>query len=258
MGTTPLTLRVDAEEIAPERFITALEDFVGLAYDMERELSPTHERVLKWRLIHLGMGSYEAGIEAEPIEDAADIGPNVALAVMTGLPRIEAGERPEEFSNDMLERVRRMSSLVGNGTRAIYVDAPTLPQTYTITAATAARIEAVAAQGFTSTGAIEGTLETISLHGRPTFTVYDAITGRAVRCEFQADTMRKRVIAALGYKVIVHGRLRRDAAGHPTYMRGVDTLRRLGTKPATPVEALAGLFQGLGETREYLAEIRGE
>ena len=257
MGTTPLMLRVDAEEISPDQFVTALNDFVGLAYDMELELSPSRERVLRWRLIHLGMGSYEAGIEAEPVEDAADIGPSVATEILSGLPRIQAGERPDAFTDEMLERVRRMATLVGNGTRAIYVDAPTLPQTYTITAATAARIEAVSAQGYTSIGTIEGTLEAISLHGRPTFTVYDAVTGRAVRCEFQPD-MKKRVIAALGFKVAVHGRLRRDAVGRPSHVRGVDTLRRLGTKPVVRVESLAGIFKGMGNTREYLADIRGE
>lgn len=257
MGTTPLLLRVDAEEISPEQFITALNDFVGLAYDMERELSPSRERILRWRLVHLGIGSYQAGIEAEPVEDAADIGPSVASEILAGLPRIQAGERPDTFTDEMLERVRRMAALVGNGTRAIYVDAPTLPKTYTITAVTAARIEAVSAQGYTSIGAIEGTLETISLHGRPSFTVYDAITARAVRCEFQPD-MKKRVIAALGFKVIVHGRLRRDGVGRPTQIRGVDTLRRLGTKPIIRVESLAGIFKGMGDTREYLAEIRGE
>ena len=258
MGTTPLMLRVDAEEISPDQFVTALNDFVGLAYDMERELAPSRERVLRWRLVYLGMGrSYEAGIEAEPLEDAADIGPSVASEILAGLPRIQAGERPDTFTDEMLERIRRMATLVGNGTRAIYVDAPTLPQTYTITAVTAARIEAVSAQGYTSIGAIEGTLETISLHGRPSFTVYDAITGRAVRCEFQPD-MRKRVIAALGFKVIVHGKLRRDGVGRPTQIREVDTLRRLGTKPIIRVESLAGIFKGMGDTRDYLAEIRGE
>ena len=257
MGTTPLMLRVDAEEISPDQFIAALNDFLGLAYDMERELAPSRERVLRWRLVHLGMGSWDAGIEAEPLEDAADIGPNVATAIMTGLPRIQAGERPDEFTDEMLERVRRMATLVGNGTRAIYVDAPTLPQTYAITAVTAARIEAVSAQGYTSIGTIEGTLEAISLHGRPTFTVYDAVTGRAVRCEFQPN-MRKRVIAALGFKVAVHGKLRRDGVGRPNHVREVDTLHRLGTKPVTPIESLAGIFRGMGSTRDYLAEIRGE
>lgn len=116
----------------------------------------------------------------------------------------------------------------------------------------------VLAQGY-SVGGVEGQLEAISVHGQPSFTLYDAVTGRAVRCYF-APSLQPQVKASLGSKVFVHGVLRRDALGRPSQLRDIDQFVRLGraTKPV-PTSNLAGVFHGIeGGTKDYLARIRGE
>jgi hypothetical protein len=257
MPTTPFILRVEAEYISPGDFSAAVAEWVGLLYDLERELAPTRERALAWRITELGQGSWVVGAEAEATEDSADIGPYVARSLTRGLALIERGKRPPEYTDEMVERVGRLSSLVGNGTRAIHCDAPTVQRTFTITRMTGAKVEAVIGEGYTSIGSIEGTIEALSIHGRPTFTVYDAVTGRAVRCEL-SDSMRRTVMSALGSKVSVHGEIRRDATGRPTALRKIDRFRRLGLKASVPVESLAGIFKGLGDSRQHLAGLRGE
>jgi hypothetical protein len=257
MGTTPLVLRLDAEYVSPRDFSAAVGEWVGLLYDLERVLSPTPERALTWRITQLSRGSYMVEAEAEPTEAAVDIGPDVARSLMRGPALIEQGERPLEYTDEMIERVRRLSSLVGDGTRGIQLIAQTIPQTFTITRLTGAKIDMVISQGYMSIGSIEGALEALSIHGRPNFTIYDAVTGRAVRCEFPIE-MKRKVLGALGFKVSVHGEIKRDATGHPSAVRNIDKFRRLGIRPTVPVESLAGLFKGLSDSRQYLAELRGE
>jgi len=258
MTTTPLVLRLDADDISPADFGVAVNEFAGLLADLDRELSPGRERSLRWRVTNLGMGSATMSVEAEPLEDAADIGPELVTALVEGFPLIREGLRPSAYSDEAIERVRRLTGLITDGVRAILVTAPSIPQTVSITRETAAKIESIIGQGYTSVGAIEGTLEALSIHGRPTFTVYDAVTGRAVRCEFPIQ-MKKKVVAALGYKVLVHGNIRRDPAGRPTALRDIDTLRRLGLRPVVQLERLAGLLRDMDrDTREYVAEMRGE
>lgn len=258
MATTPLIFRVDADELAPDDFGLAINEFAGLLIDLDRELSPAHERSLQWRITNLSRSSYVMAVEAEPREDAVDIGPAVAAALVDGFPEIQEGKRPESYSDEALEHVRRLSALISDGVRGVTVNAPMIPRSATITKETAARIEAVIGQGYTSIGAIEGSLEGISIHGQPSFTVYDAVTGRAVRCDFK-ESMRQQVIEALGHKVIVHGSIRRDPLGRATRVREVDEFRRLGMAPAVPLERLEGMFKGLNrDSRDYLAEIRGE
>ena len=121
----------------------------------------------------------------------------------------------------------------------------------------AADIEVVMGQGYTSIGSIEGKLETVSVHGRPAFTVFDAVTGRAVRCEFPAER-RSVVLRAMGHKVVVTGRIRRDPHGRPRAVRDAQ-FKRLGDTETMPSRELAGMFRGMDrDTRAYLAEIRGE
>lgn len=104
-----------------------------------------------------------------------------------------------------------------------------------------------------SVGAIEGQLDTISVHGRPYFTLYDAVTGRGVRCYF-GDSRRAAVLAALGKKVIAHGRLRRDPGGLPRELTDLDEFEVLG-KPRGSIKNLPGIYAGL-DVRKHLSDIR--
>jgi hypothetical protein len=68
-----------------------------------------------------------------------------------------------------------------------------------------------------------------------------------------------RVLKAVGSKVMVHGQLRRDASGRPDQVRPVEFFEQLGQREdAVPAPGLSGIFRGLGDSRSYLAVIRGE
>lgn len=259
MAVTPATLTLDSDDISPNDLGVAITEFSALLAALDRDLSADRDYSLRWRVSGLEYGSATMLVEAEPLEDAPDIGPKVVAALVGGIGLIEREAiRPDEYSDEALEHLRSLATLLRNGTRNLIVRAPTLQAEATITPRTLGTIDVVIGQAYTSVGVVEGTLEAISLHGRPYFTVYDAVTGRAVHCWFSL-TVKQQVIEALGLKVIVTGSLRRDLTGRPRDIRNLDEFRVLGLPVAHSALELAGLLRGMSKpTTELLAEIRGE
>ena len=125
-----------------------------------------------------------------------------------------------------------------------------------VTRKTSAEVERILPHGY-AIGSVEGTLEGLNIHGQPTFVVYDAVSRRAVRCFFQAAQLES-AKDAVGQKVIVSGRLRRDPSGRPQQVRPVDFFRLIGQPPSTPIHDPVGSYRGLGDTKSYLGWLRGE
>lgn len=67
---------------------------------------------------------------------------------------------------------------------------------------------------FKGIGSIAGQLEMISVHGNPTFNVYDLVTHKAVACRFEVWRLDE-IKAALGERVVVTGIVNRNAHGDP-------------------------------------------
>jgi hypothetical protein len=136
--------------------------------------------------------------------------------------------------------------------RGLRIEAPSLSLRSPISKAVVAQVEQVLSQG-EAVGAIEGQLDTISVHAQPFFTLYDALSGRGVRCYFSNDR-RAQVIAALGKKVIAHGRLRREPNGAPREMRDLDYFEVLG-EPSGSLDNLPGVYSGV-DSESALRDMR--
>jgi len=255
MASTTLRLIMEGDDLSLEDVGASFVEFAGLIAALDHELSVGRERSVCLRVAGLQSGSAIAEMTIEPLENAPDIGERIAAATIVGLNLIERqSKRPLDFPDEALERLRNLARLANNGAGTIRIEAPELGLTTAVTRRNVANLEVVLAQGY-SIGAIEGFLDTISVHGEAFCTVYDAVSGRAVRCYFPQD-FKERVVASLGQKVLVHGRLRRDPTGRPSQMRRIDELEGLGKEQPQP---LVGIFAGMDQpTRDYLAEIRGE
>lgn len=259
MAATPITLTIDRDDIAPADFGEAVREFVLLLRDIDIDLSPGPQPTLQWRLTQLSYNSpLTVGMECEPIEGAADIGPTVVSAAVRGIDQIDrTAERPAEFSDDALDRLRRLATFAADGLGPMRVNAPTVNLSSTVTKRTDANLDTVLAQGY-YLGSVEGVLEGLTVHGAPYFTVYDDVTGRGVRCYFPKSDLPN-VLNSVEWKVLVHGQLRRDALGRPNQIRPIEFFRRLGEHAApVPATGLAGVYRGIGDTRSYLELIRGE
>lgn len=256
MASTPIQLTLDRGKITLEDLASAVAAFSGYLEQLDLAQSPNGRRTLDFRLVTL---SYSSPVQvvavAEPRENMADSGPALAALAIRGIREISAGrDRPERIPDDALENLRRLAAFSTNGHAEVIITAPSLKLAAPVSSALASQVDRVLSQG-DSVGAIEGQLDTISVHGRPFFTLYDALTGRGVRCYF-ADNRRAAVLAALGKKVIVHGQLRRDPSGSPRELTDMDDFQVLG-KPKGSIKNLSGIYAGL-DVRQHLRDVRGE
>lgn len=258
MASTPWELTLDTDDLSLEELAAAAREFSGLLGELDAAVSPDHQRTLRYRLTDLSYNSpaYIGGV-AEPAEDAQDNGPVVlAMAVRTARAMELGGDGARSLPYEALEHLRNLAR--NPATRSVRIGAPTLDLSAVVTTHTAAAVEGILAKG-DALASIEGQLDTVSVHSRPYCTVYDAVTQKGVRCFFPPG-MRAEVVAALGAKVAIHGVLRRDASGRPREMKQVDRLDLLGRRQGpVPAPGLVGVLSALeGDTREYLAEIRGD
>lgn len=252
MASTPVGLTIDRDTITLNDLTEIVRAFTDYLTQVDLGASLTGRRTLDFRLVSLSYGSpVHLVAVAEPKEDSVDTGPEVLAQAIKGIRTIGAG-RPVGFRDEALEELRTLAEYGGNGTHGISIEAPTLSLRAQVPKVVATQVERVLSQG-EAIGAIEGQLDTISVHAQPFFTLYDALTGRGVRCYFTEDR-RAKVIAALGKKVIAHGRLRRDSGGHPKELRDLDHFAELG-RPAGSLDGLPGVYAGL-DVPAYLKDIR--
>jgi hypothetical protein len=256
MASTPVQLVVERDELTLGDLSELSSSFAGYLAALDVARSPTGRPTLAFRLTAISYHSpltIEAA--ADPREDVADHGPIIAAMSIRGIESLNAGGgRPEGFPDEALEHLRRLAGYTTNGkAAAVTISAPSLRLAAPVTPALAAQVDRALSQG-DAIGAIEGSLDTISVHGQPYFTLYDALTGRGVRCYFR-DEWKAKAIAALGKRMLVHGRLRRDPSGAPREMRDIDDLEELGRPEGSP-DGLAGVFAGL-DVRAFLRDLRG-
>jgi hypothetical protein len=256
MASTPIRLTLDRGEITLEDLASAVAAFSGYLEQLDLAQSRNGRRTLDFRLVTLSYNSpAEVVAVAEPRENVTDNGPAVLALAIRGIREIASGSgRPERVPDEALEHLRRLAGFSTNGHVEVTITAPTLNLAAPVSSALAGQVDRVLSQG-DSVGAIEGQLDTISVHSRPYFTLYDAVTGRGVRCYF-GDNRRAAVLAALGKKIIAHGELRRDPSGSPTQLTNLDHFEVLG-KPKGSMKNLPGIYAGL-DVRRQLREIRGE
>ncbi|MCK9487515.1 MAG: hypothetical protein M0R73_12600 [Dehalococcoidia bacterium] len=258
MPETPVTFVIDADEISPEKFTLLLREFLGVLSEVDRELSDFGDPSLLWRITSLSYNSPAAvGLMSRPKGKRPDIGPQVITTSLAGLHEIQKErQRPIAFNDDALTHVREMARQTGNGIRHVIARSDLYPNSppVTVTRDAAATVDRVLPMGY-SFGSVEGRLEGLDIHRQPRFTVYDAVTGRAVRCYFDTTELDK-VKAAVGRKVIVSGKLRRDPEGRPQQVRQVDFFEVLDVAPPHPPRDAAGAFGEVEDPENYLERLR--
>ncbi|MCE9582752.1 MAG: hypothetical protein K8T20_09685 [Planctomycetes bacterium] len=235
-GRVTLHLR---REIASEEFRRCVEAFFGLLEEVARSVRRGQEEV-KW-IVTVKEGSI--GLVATPATlgssktRAKQIRSRVARTVnaMSRSPRAAA-----TVSHKALEYLRELGKVAGpkNGKADLQLKlgGETIPLSD--------RLEQNAARAIggrrSEHGAVEGVLETISVHGGNWFIVYDRLTDRGTKCIIPLE-LQVLAKASLGKRVAVEGRIGYDAAGHPDKVEAA-ALRVLGEGPIPSFEDVKGIL----------------
>lgn len=251
-----LTLGGRADVVPLGSFLTAAQTFAELLEQLDRELSGRTQGSLDWVVADLELGSVTIVAEAQPRDDTLDIAPLVTTRFVEGLALIErTAERPADFTDQMLSGCKKLVAVLNEGVGRLVVRAA--GKQAAISQHVAANVDILVGPRYVSLGAVEGTLETVSLHGRPTFNIYDRVHGRRVRCDFSLEIL-DRVKDALGQRVLVQGTIHSNARGEPLSVR-VAALRRLPDQAERPPRSITGLdptFTGDSSAAEYVSERR--
>jgi hypothetical protein len=223
-----VTLRLSSQSdfVPLSSFLQAVEKFQALLADIDEDISGKPGGTLVWSVSGLSVGSATLTATPESTDEDVDVGPKVVEAAVKGLDLLEhVGERPPYFSDDALQHARELVSLIQPNTKItrISVLVPSMPPV-AMSQQTAAHIDRIVGSGYTAHGSVEGRLESINVHGRPTFGVYDFIEGRRVKCDFSPDVL-EHVKEALGRRVLVYGLVRFNESGRPVSVRQIQEIR---------------------------------
>jgi hypothetical protein len=164
-------------------------------------------------------------LRPEPATDAVAYSkmPEVVHAVAGGLAQLELhAERPPFFTDRALERAADLVDQLGRGLPAIRVGNATAP--VPLTARLKANVtEVLGERRFVeSFGTVEGRLETVSVHDRRYFNVYDELTGERIECHFGGDLTPSDVGRAVGRRVAVTGLIRSRTTGEIVSVQAED------------------------------------
>ena len=257
--TVTLTIDGEAAEVRATTRIMAM--IAAFLHDIDASLSADAREEPRWEIAETSRPDPARTVTTlRWAADAPDRGREAAAALVAGVRSLgERPARPPSFSDEALMRVQTMQyrtalTFFFESDRAI------------VTPNVAANANAVLASGggdgnagYEEYGSSEGPAETLDARGEPYFTVRDALTGVAVRCYFGEREREDAARAVAGKRIVsVEGMLHRDRAGRTRRIDPVHSIAVIDEPPQGDLDALAGIFSGIGDTQAYLRKIRGE
>lgn len=242
-------------------FMDQINDHLRLLQDYDLAISRGQNASLEWLITNVSTGSLVVETEPRSLLVDKDFGPEVAKVYVDGWAKIEhEGTSPPYLTEQGMDAARRIVRRIGkDGIEGIVVTGP--ERSVTISPEASAHMDQLIPVKYRSLGSAEGTLETISVHGSPRFTIYHSRTKKAVRCDIPAtdSTLLDRAKEALGRRVIARGRLERNARGEPVRIKA-ERLRILRERKDLPTIAELGGkypdFTGGLRSEEYVRRMR--
>lgn len=254
---TRFDLVLSGTRLTPARLSAFLEEFAAFFREVDREEAGGNA-TLDLFISTLSLNSpARIGFSARPKRRGRDLSRRVVRTCTRAIRIVEAGgERPAGVNDAALTHLQRIAQQTTSDIPTVTMEVPVDREKSTISRQTDSNVERLLHYEF-SIGSIEGRLEALTIHDENRFTIYDAVSGVGVRCYFDDDDLR-RVQDAVGRKVIVYGRLRRDREGRPQQIRPVRFWNPIDIPPREQLPSPEGVFAGLGDSRTYLELIRNE
>jgi len=169
-------------------------------------------------------------------------GTNVVDAVAEGITALTGDKDPEQpplyFSEDALDTLREMRRRFRGkyGAARMVVLADREQTIGTIREDIDKKVDRVLRGSYTAISSLEGTLEAVSMRPTPpTFTIWERVTGRPIRCSFEKDRWIDPVTDFMKRKarVLVAGKITYFRNGMPRFISDIREIRDM-----TPDESL--------------------
>ena len=214
---TQLTLTVDWPEITLDKLTRLTSLWSNVIHAVSAQAAGKRD-ALKWVLTGLSFAS-PVQVQTVPVVARTRVDPvvlsTVSHAVVAGVRQLgDHSERPDHFSTHALELMRKLALLSDGGSVVV---SNGVGEPVPITHRVAATVDDILGPEVESYGSVEGHLEGIFTHGRRVLYVYDSLSGRQVRCFFDAEaTPLDALLKYFQHRVIVSGLVRSKAfTGEP-------------------------------------------
>ena len=255
-----LTISLKGDSVGLGDLTEALDDFTAVLGEVERDV--TGRRDIEWKLVALEHASATVGVTpVQPQGVLLDQRAEVIHAVVTGLGTLtERPDRPPHFNDRALVCTKRLAGRRNDRVSDVELVGAIESQPalrVSLTPRLVAHIDEIIGVSGYARGALEGRLETITIHGQHGFTIYDRYRTRGTRCICDAATFDA-IRSLLGTRVLVYGQIGYNKSGEPRTIR-VERFEALRTRDALPQAAdIRGLYVGssvpASEHGDYLRE----
>jgi len=246
------TINPDNQAASVELFLKAMGDINRLLRDVDYAIH--HEKTARrWiiREIHASAPTVTVETLLGDEETVATIAEGVRI-VASG-----ADAPPEYFTEEALLDLKRMRRLFVGRDRARSIDVARNGQpTATIGEDISDKADRILRGGFWNLGSLEGDLEEVNLHGKPSFKIWNRVSRTPVHCSFP-DTRewKLRIKELLERRVFVQGTIHYFTNGIPRSIRNIIDVQDSSPDPELP-EATFGSIPDEEAARDPVAFVR--
>lgn len=232
--------------VPAERFVDVVHKALAVLRDLDAKSSEDGKAGIHWNITKATTNSpLTLTLEAHVPAQRRDTSRAVVKSYMRGMRKLESGKGvPSDFGDDTLKEARALLGLLDRGVSRMEF-AATGEETVAPTLRSAALIDEFFGRRSAyhlSDTIVEGSLETVTIHGGEAFDVFDQLTGTRVRC-ILPDGQISEAVNALGKRVAVSGRAKFSDKGRPISIE-VDAIRVLRGTSELPA---ASDFEGEGK-----------
>ncbi len=212
-GDDLLSFELEPVEITLGQLIKLSETFLGLIREVASEVTQAPRDAVRWVVVDVQRASpitYKLRPEPVSREVPRSQMPTLVTAVASGIKKLqERPERPPYFTDRALERASELSHFVDERLPILRLrNGRTVTPDLSRQLATNAAQVLGEAEELKSYGTVEGRLETLSVHGKRYFNVYDDLTGEKIECLFAgSDIETEEIGRAVDRRVSVQGEI---------------------------------------------------
>lgn len=243
MTAARIGLTLSGDTIPLGMFIEAARNFRTLLSELDVSISGS--RNLEWIISDLSVGSAVLAVAPSLLnEEAIDRSPIIISAALAGMETIEkTAEWPLHFTDEALVKAKELVGLINSHVERISLFGNTgqgETKRIRVTQRIAANVDQLIGPSSFALGSVEGTLETLTIHGGNWFNLYDVISLRRIRCYCTREVIDE-LSDDLGKRVLAKGEVKFNMRGQPISVKLKD-YKVFGNKRLPHVKDIRGLF----------------
>jgi|GEM_PF-2319574 hypothetical protein len=217
-----LHLIIHSTDVPMARLLKIQETFMAFLHELGKSMADTTRDPVEWVVRSVHASSLDFALDTEALSDRTppDLPPAIKRAASLGLRVLHSGaERPEFYTDRVLEAACEFASLadeempirVGNAAGAL-----------SITPIIKTHIEEILVAPITAIGTVEGKLESVTVHDRRVFNIFDPLTRERIECHFAHRIKVEDIARAIERRVLVTGEIRYRDSGEIASVKAED------------------------------------